>query len=242
LKLLRGLLCWICDRLPDADVLATARRKLIEAHEEERAWLARELHDDIAQRLALIQMSLRHAHEADPSLANLKDGIGNAVHQLSELNEDIHRLSHRLHSSHLEVLGLAAAATDYCREVAEQHNVQIELRARDMPLDVSPEIALSIFRVLQEALQNAIKHSGSRRFDVALDHDATAIHLTVRDSGKGFDAAAAIKGRGLGLTSIKERVALVDGELSIDSQPQRGTTIDVRVPLRSGVGSAQLTG
>src|SRR5262249_37696409 len=149
------------------------------------------------------------------------------------LSADIQRLSHRLHSSKLEVLGLAAAAAAHCREVADQHKVQIELRADNIPRDLSADISLSIFRVLQEALQNALKHSGSARFEVLLTHDTNDIHLTVRDSGRGFDAVQAIRGRGLGLTSMKERVGLVNGELSIESQAQKGTTVHVRVPLRT---------
>jgi signal transduction histidine kinase len=107
---------------------------------------------------------------------------------------------------------------------------------------LSPEISLSIFRVLQEALRNAIKHSGSQRFDVLLNHNSNAIHLTVHDPGRGFDAAQATRGRGLGLTSMKERIALVGGELSIESQQPNGTTVYVRVPLRPPAKSAHSAG
>jgi signal transduction histidine kinase len=100
-----------------------------------------------------------------------------------------------------------------------------------MPRDLSPEISLSIFRVLQEALQNAVKHSGAKHFEVLLKHNSNEIQLAVLDPGRGFDTAQAVKGPGLGLTSIKERIALVGGELSIESRPQKGTTVNVRVPL-----------
>src|SRR5262245_27000595 len=133
--------------------------------------------------------------------------------RVSNLNTGIQRLSHRLHSSKLEILGLAAAAASYCREVGHQHKVEIELRAEGIPRELPREISLSIFRVLQEALQNAIKHSGSRHFEVLLNRNSNELHLIVRDSGRGFDAAQAIEGRGLGLTSMNERVALVGGEL-----------------------------
>lgn len=164
------------------------------------------------------------------------------MEQMSDLSTDIQRLSHRLHSSNLELLGLAAAAAGYCSEVGDQHNVHVELRAENIPRDVPPEIALSIFRVLQEALNNAIKHSGSPRCDVILTHNGDEIELTVRDSGRGFDAAHAIKARGLGLTSMKERMTLVDGDLSIESQPGKGTTVHVRVPLRSAMKSVEWAG
>jgi len=180
-------------------------------------------------------VSLGNLKEGDTSLTEFRRGIENAMQQVSSLNTDVQRLSHRLHSSKLELLGLAAAAAGYCGEVADQYKVQIELRAYDVPRDLSREISLSLFRVLQEALQNALKHSGSQRFDVRLSHTSNEIHLTVRDSGRGFDAAETMNRRGLGLISMKERVALVDGELSIQSQPQKGTTVHVRVPLRSAM-------
>jgi signal transduction histidine kinase len=165
-----------------------------------------------------------------------------ATQEVLNLATDVQRLSHRLHSSKLKLLGLAKAAADYCREVAGQHKVQIDFRAESVPRDLSVEIALSIFRVLQEALQNAIKHSGSQRFEVLLNHTSNGIHLTVRDFGRGFDAVRAMKGHGLGLTSMKERVALVGGELSIGSYPQNGTTVYVRVPLRPTMKSAHSAG
>jgi signal transduction histidine kinase len=212
-------------------------RKLIDAHENELTWLARELHDDIAQRLTLLLVSLEELAKGDISLAEFRHGIGNAILQVSNLNTDIQRLSHRLHSSKLELLGLAAAVAGYCREVVDAHKVQIELRADNIPRDVSLEISLSIFRVLQEALQNAVKHSGSQRFEVLLTHTSSEIHLTVGDSGRGFDPARAMAAGGLGLTSMKERVALVDGEFSIRSELQKGTTVYVRAPFRSTMNS-----
>lgn len=226
------------DRKP-AGALSTVSRKLIQAHEDERRWLARELHDDVNQRLALIIMSLGELVDGDTPLAEFRRGVGSVMQHLSNLNTDVHRLSHRLHSSRLELLGLAAAAMGYCGEVAEQHKVHVDVRTQNIPRALPSEISLSIFRVLQEALQNAVKHSGSPGFEVLLIQDSNVIHLMVRDSGRGFDAAQAIKGRGLGLTSMKERVALIDGELTIDSQPQKGTSIHVRVPLQPTVKSLQ---
>jgi PAS domain S-box-containing protein len=222
--------------------LSMVNRKLIEAHEEERAWLARELHDDISQRLFLLQIRLRNLKGPETSLVELRNGVDRAMQEVSNLAADVQGLSHRLHPSKREFLGLATAAADYCGEVADQHKVQIDFRAENMPGDLSPEISLSIFRVLQEALRNAVKHSSSQRFEVSLNHSSNEIHLTVDDPGRGFDAAEAMKGRGLGLTSMKERVALVGGELSIESKPQNGTTVYVRVPLRPSMKSAHSAG
>jgi len=223
----------ITERKLGKEALSMVSRKLIEAHEEERAWLPRELHDDISQRLCLLQMSLGNLKSAETSLVEFRTGIEHAMQEVSNLAMDMQRLSHRLHSPKLEFLGLARAAAGYCGEVADQHKVQIYLGTENMPSDLLPEISLSVFRVLQEALQNAIKHSGSQRFEVFINRGSNEIRLTVRDYGRGFDVALAMKGRGLGLTSMKERVALVGGELSIESQPQDGTRVYVRVPLRS---------
>jgi PAS domain S-box-containing protein len=232
----------ITERKLAEQTLSMVSRKLIEAHEEEREWLARELHDDISQRLCLLHVRLGNLTRAETPLADLRHGMEYAMQEVSNLATDVQGLSHRLHSSKLKILGLATAARDYCREVAGQHKVQIDYRPENIPRDLSQEISLSIFRVLQEALQNAIKHSGSQRFAVLLNHNSNEIRLAVRDFGKGFDAAEAMKGSGLGLTSMRERVALVAGELSIESQPQNGTTVSVRVPLRPATKSADSAG
>jgi signal transduction histidine kinase len=203
---------------------------LIEAHEEERTRIAREIHDDISQRLAVLTMNLGRLRP-DTSLAEVQEGIRKAIEEVSDLSSDMRDISHRLHSSHLEHLGLVAAASAYCSERSEQHKVEINFHSEDIPKDLSREVSLCFFRVLQEALQNAIKHSGSRRFDVSFSRTPVEICLTVHDSGIGFDPVEAIKGRGLGLISMKERLNLVGGELSIESQPGKGTTIRADVPL-----------
>jgi signal transduction histidine kinase len=220
------------------EALSPISRRVIDAHERERTWLARELHDDVIQRLCLIHLSLEAVKEGDISLAECRHAIGNVMQEVSDLTTDIQHLTHRLHSSKLELVGLAAAAADYCGEVRHHHKVCIDLQAENIPRELPLEISVSILRVLQEALQNAVKHSGSPRFEVLLRHDSSAIHLTVRDSGRGFNAVEAMRGRGLGLTSMKERMALVGGELSVDSHPQKGTTVYVRVPVLSATNAA----
>jgi signal transduction histidine kinase len=225
-------------RKPGDEGISTVSRKLIDAHESERAWLARELHDDVIQRLCLIHLKLGTLKDDDNSPVEFRQAIGNAMEEVSNLSTDIQRLSHRLHSSKLDLLGLAAAAAGYCSEVGDHHKVHIELRAENIPRELPAESSISILRVLQEAVQNAIRHSGSRRFEALLSHHSNEIHLTVRDFGRGFDVAEAIRGRGLGLTSMKERAALVRGELSIESRPYKGTTVYVRMPFRSRVKPA----
>jgi signal transduction histidine kinase len=151
---------------------------------------------------------------------------------VSDLGNDIQALSHRLHSSKLEYLGLGPAAQGFCKELSAGQSVEIIFQSQGIPKDLPQEISLCIFRVLQEALQNAVKYSGVRRFEVSLAGALNEIELTVHDAGVGFDPGKAIGGNGLGLTSMKERLKIVDGCLSIDSKPQGGTTIHARVPRR----------
>ncbi|PYX62891.1 MAG: PAS domain S-box protein [Acidobacteria bacterium] len=202
------------------------------AHEEERTWLARELHDDINQRIALLAVQLEQwAQHSTNSEAEFTDHMRHARQDLSELGEDIQALSHRLHSSKLEYLGIVAAANSFCKELSEQQQVEIEFSHAGITSSLRKEISLCLFRVLQEALQNAVKHSGARHFRVELRGTSREIQLTVSDSGVGFDPQDAMDRRGIGLVSMRERLNLVGGEFSINSKPGGGTTIRARVPL-----------
>jgi signal transduction histidine kinase len=138
-----------------------------------------------------------------------------------------------LHSSKLELLGLAAAMKGFCVEFADQQAVDVDFVNRDVPDQLPPDISLCLFRVLQEALHNSAKHSGVRHFDVQLWGTPDEIHLVISDSGEGFDLEAAKASRGLGLVSMGERLKLVAGDLSIETQPKRGTRIHARAPYRS---------
>ena len=223
----------VTERKAAEEALSTVSRRLIEAHEEERAWLARELHDDICQRLCLVTMSLGHLRDRNQtSVAEFRAGIKKVIQHTSDLAIDMQAMSHHLHSSKLELLGLSVAASSYCRELSIQNEVKIEFQSENIPRDLSQEISLCTFRVLQEALQNALKHSGSTHIQVSLCLKSNMLDLTVHDSGAGFDLAEAMKGRGLGLISMKERLKLVDGELFIESQAHAGTTVRARVPMQ----------
>jgi PAS domain S-box-containing protein len=212
--------------------LANIGRRLIEAHEEERTWIARELHDDINQRMALLAIELDRWNQQLPdSAVEFHDHIHHASQRLSEIAKDIQALSHRLHSSKLEYLGLVVAAKSFCKELSEQQKVEIDFSHTDIPQSVPKEISLCLFRVLQETLQNAVKHSGVRHFKVGLCGTEGEIQLTVSDLGVGFDPQEAINRRGLGLVSMRERLQLVNGEFSVKSQPGGGTTIHARVPF-----------
>ena len=219
----------VTERKLAQDALSMMNRRLIEAQEQERTHLARELHDDITPRLVLISMCLDRIRQGRPG-DERADEIATASRQIGDLIRDMQALSHRLHSAKLELLGLVRAATSLCAEVSDLHDVMIDFHAEHVPERLPPDISLCLFRVLQEALQNALKHSGSREVQVSLRGDAREIELRVSDSGVGFDHAA-LSRHGLGLTSMTERLKLVAGRLSIESKPGGGTTVRAQVPL-----------
>jgi PAS domain S-box-containing protein len=233
----------VTDRRRAEEALSTVNSRLIEAQERERARIARELHDDIGQRLALLTVELGRLEQSSPDLPpEVSSRVGALQEQVSGVASDVQSLSHELHSSKLELLGIMRAMRGFCREFSEKRNVEVVFAHDDIRCEVPQEIALCLFRVLQEALQNAAKHSGVRHFHVDLRETSDKIQLIVRDSGSGFDYQEALKTRGLGLTSMAERVKLVRGRLSIDSQPQRGTIVRVSVPLSSGSYSMRAAG
>ena len=207
-------------------------QKLIEAHEEESRRIARELHDDINQRLALVSMRLGSLKTGPPlSPAKLTQDIGEVGQEIAGLAADIQAVSHRLHPAKLEILGLEKAAAGFCEELSTRHGVTIDVHFEDIPPALSREVSLCLYRVLQEALQNVVKHSGSRHAQVALNARIDTISLKITDSGAGFDPQEAMRGRGLGLISMKERLKVVGGRLSIHSQPGAGTIVDAVAPL-----------
>jgi len=222
--------------------LSEIPRKLIEAQEQERTRIGRELHDDIGQRLAMLAIELQKMHEDRLILPKVRSRMGELQKQTVEIAADIQSLSHELHSAKLQYLGITGAMRGFCREFGEQQKVEINFQTHDVPSPVPPDTALCFFRVLQEALHNSAKHSGVRHFEVRLWGTSDEICLTIRDSGVGFDREGAKTSRGLGLISMEERVKLVKGTLSIDSQPKRGTTIHARVPLGSDSDSMRATG
>ena len=229
----------VTERKLAEEALSNVSRKLIEAHEEERTWIARELHDDFNQRIALLKVNLDHLKQGLPASAvEIHKGIEESSEQVSNLGSEIQALSHRLHSSKLEYLGLETAAASFCKELSEDHGADIEFHSQSVPKQLRQEIALCLFRVLQESLQNALKHSGSKHFEAWLKGERNEIVLTVRDSGVGFDPEEAIRGHGLGLISMKERLKLVRGELFVDSQLAQGTVIRATVPLSCGTRAA----
>jgi signal transduction histidine kinase len=220
-------------------VMAEARRtqeslrrmssSLLQAQEQERARIGRELHDDINQRLAMLGVELEQLQN-DPS--QFQRRARELRREAAEISNDVQALSHELHSSKLEYLGVVAGMKSFCKEFAERQKVEIGFKS-DVSTVLPLEIGLSLFRVLQESLHNAVKHSGVQRIEVQLSEQSNEVHLVVSDVGKGFDVEIALQGQGLGLTSMRERVRLVNGTIAIESEPMGGTRIHVRVPLPS---------
>jgi PAS domain S-box-containing protein len=211
------------------EALSDLSRKLLESQEQERSRIGRELHDDINQRLAMLSLELEQLQQSPSEVLSRVPGLRK---QTIELSNDVQALSHDLHSSKLEYLGIVAGIKSWCREFGERQRVEIDFRS-DVSSVLPLQVGLSLFRVLQEALNNTIKHSGVKRIEVQLREDSGEIHLLIKDLGRGFDVEAASQGKGLGLISMRERVRLVNGTISIASKPMGGTTIHVRVPLGS---------
>ncbi len=222
----------ITDQKLARDALEKIGGKLIEAQEEERSRIARELHDDICQRLAVLSMELEQVNRvSNGSNGSPNPKIEDIRRHCAEIASDVQALSHKLHSSKLEYLGLAAAIRSFCREFSQQHEVSVQFAEKNVPDFLSREVSLSLFRVTQEALRNALKHSGVRHFFVSLQGTAAEVELEVSDKGAGFDPEQAKWGKGLGLVSMEERAHLVHGIFSVTSKVSGGTRIVIRVPL-----------
>jgi PAS domain S-box-containing protein len=222
----------VTDRKKAEEALFSLGGRLIDAQEQERRHIARELHDDISQKLAVLSIELQQLAGVLPdSQPELRQRVESLINSTSEVTDDVHALSRRLHSAKLETVGLIPTMRGFCRELAEQRDVTIDFTYNAVPNVVSPPVSLCLFRVLQEALHNALKHSGARHFEARLERVADELQLTVRDQGVGFDPDVAMYNEGIGLMSMKERVSLVKGTVSIISKPQDGTLITARCPL-----------
>ena len=233
----------ITDRKLAEEALSHVSHRLIEAQEQERSRIARELHDDIGQRLSLLVVELERLQQNSyDTPAEVCVRIDELRKQALEIVTDVQSLSHELHSSKLEYLGIVPAMRGFCKELSQQQRVEIDFQSHDVPNPVSHDISLCLFRVLQEALHNSVKHSGVHHFEARLWGASGQIHLEVRDTGSGFDSEAIKESRGLGLISMQERLRLLDGTLSIESQPTSGTTIYARVPLSAESDSMRAAG
>jgi PAS domain S-box-containing protein len=226
---LMGVMVDITDRKQAETSLQEVNGRLIDAQEEERRRIARELHDDFNQRLALLAIGLeRLSQTLGPDSAGTGQ-VSDLCRLTQDIASDIHRLSHRLHPSKLEHLGLVPAIRGLCREFSEQYATQIEFVHRNVPALIAKESALCLFRVAQEALSNTVKHSGVKKGRLELVGHRGGLHLCISDSGAGFDPQSVrAKGR-LGLISMQERVRAAGGTIAVESGPSSGTRISVHL-------------
>lgn len=212
--------------------------RLIKVAEEERKRLARELHDDIGQRLSLLAVSLDIVKNETSADDPIREKLEESLRELQELAEDVHNLSHRLHSSKLQHLGLPAALREVCRQIGGQHHVEIDLRTTNPCPSLSDDVSLCFYRVAQEALNNAVKHSRSKRIEVHLGSARERVWLQVKDFGVGFNPA--IKATGLGLATMQERLRMVGGKLSIKSVTGGGTELTAEAQAQRASGATNV--
>ena len=206
---------------------------LLTAQEEERERLARELHDDLNQRLAALALQTGEMTRQIPETAvDLRDKARALRASLGALSDDVHRMARELHPSILEHFGLAAALRSYCEEFSKAEDIKVQFRERQARAAIPADAALCLYRVAQESLRNIAKHSGAKAASVALAGAADAVRLAISDRGVGFDPDSASKG--LGLVSIRERVRIAGGSVSIESRAGEGTRIEVRIPVAGG--------
>ena len=233
----------ITDRKLAEEALSCMNRRVIEAEERERDRIARDLHENIGQRLALLAIAIEQLKTDFPHHAvELLDRMDAVWRNTLEILTDVKASAHELYSPRLVYLGIAAVMRTFCEEFGERKRVKIDFKSHGFPSPLPPDVSICLFRVLQEALHNGVMHSGVQKFSVQLWGESDEIHLRVSDSGVGFDLRAARRGRGLGLIRIEQRVKLVGGSSSIDSQPEKGTTVEVSVSLRSGRDSVRAAG
>ena len=207
--------------------------RLIDAQEEERKRIAREIHDDYTQQLAVVAIDLEGlAEEVGDFPVGTAQRFIELWSQVSELGADLHSLSHRLHSSTLESLGLVAGVKAFCEEFADQHELQVDFIHGNVPRSIPADVALCLFRITQEGLRNINRHSGAERAEVHLEVSGEDLHLSVVDRGKGFDVNKLSTRNGIGLRSMEERLRSLGGHLEINSRPTEGTRIDAWLPSR----------
>jgi len=211
------------------DRVRNLSQRLLGEQEAERARIGRELHDDIGQQLTILSIGLDRIR-SDPERAHNPQRLDQALDITQRISASVRELSHRLHPSRLQLIGLVAGLDNLRRDLSPPH-LPIAFNHRDVPAGIDPNIALCLFRVAQEALGNAVKHSDARNVWVDLTGGPSSVTLTISDDGKGFDVDGAPKG-GLGLMSMRERVESAGGVLEIHATPGSGTRLRVTVPTQ----------
>jgi signal transduction histidine kinase len=231
--------CWDASATHRAEAaLSNVAGKLVAAQETERARIARELHDDLGQQVAVLASKLDALeHRRRVPSSELRATLGRARTGLQEIASSVHTLSHQLHPAKLRLLGLVQTMEGLCRDESSGTGVHVRFRARGVPARLPEDVTLCLFRVAQEALRNALTHSGARAIEVQLTGTPASLTLQVIDNGTGFDPLGP-KGAGLGLLTMRERVEIVGGTLTVRPARVGGTMIRVEVPLTARPGAA----
>jgi signal transduction histidine kinase len=209
-------------------------RRVLEAQEEERAWVAREVHDDAVQRLMLIGRACSDSRSALAGLAPREaDRLGGLQGDLEDLSVFLRGLAHRLHPALIDRGGLRAALRGLAEELERGYGLQVSLNLpeAEKPLGLPAQSELVLFRIAQEALHNVVMHSQVKRAELTLSRNGDGIRLTVKDQGRGFDPGKPGAGSGIGLIGIKERAYLAEGGVEILSAPGEGTTVRAWLPI-----------
>jgi signal transduction histidine kinase len=211
-------------------------KQVMSAREEEQRRIARDLHDGIGQSLTSLLLGLRAAEEV-PTFAEARARLGELRGITAALLDEVRRLARGLRPSVLDDLGLAAALERYAADYTQAHGIAVELVAPDLGLIRLPaEVETALYRIAQETLTNVLKHAAAKAVSLVVQRESSGVHLTVEDDGRGFDSDALLQargaGKGLGLLDIRERAALLNGAVTLESQPGSGTTVHVYIPLK----------
>ena len=229
---LHGFMIDVSERKRAEEALKDLGGRLIAAQEEERRRVARELHDDFSQRLAVLSIELEQLGQEINNSFALRQIVRRLQSQTQEIAADIHRLSYKLHPSKLDHLGLAAAVRSLCTELTDSGKLKVVFQETGFPALLNKDVTLCVFRIAQEGLRNCVKHSGADSARVVLTKTRNAVRLAVSDNGCGFNTKTALTKNGLGFVSMKERLHVLGGQINVYSKPLRGTRIEVSVPLK----------
>jgi signal transduction histidine kinase len=221
----------------DEAVLRDVAVRLIAAQEDERKRVAREIHDDLGQKIALLSLELGQLGQNVNEPEMLRHHCRNLQHQIEEISTDVHRLAYKLHPAKLEHVGLLPAIKGLCMEITDSGKLNAEFRHQGAFARLPKDVTLCVFRIVQESLRNCMKHSGASVARVVLVNTGGDVRLSVTDEGRGFVMNRRTMERGLGFTSVRERLRIVGGTMSIKSSPSHGTRIEVSIPLNGGTYS-----
>ena len=240
-KRMLGFMIDISERKRAEEALKYLGSRLIAAQEEERKRVARELHDDLNQRMAVLSIELEQLGQKIQKHHSVRKCLDKLQLQAQEISSDIHKLSYQLHPSKLDHLGLAAAVKSLCDELSlvQSGKLRIHFHQSGFPADLPKDTTLCLFRIAQEVLRNCLKHSAAKFAQVVLAKTERAIRLSISDNGCGFDTRSDLMEKGLGFISMQERLRLVGGDMDIYSQPRHGTRVNVSVPLNRELSNSR---